>query len=281
MARFADAQDPTSALNDAQVKSLAFADFLGAETNPSEVIANNLKGKDSVGWLRRTIRGVKETGDPDVAEGLVHGIFDSAWNNAGGNSGDPISFKAFRDYLYTPLGGRRQGQSPIQMLISEGLITDTQRIRLDRLMSTSVKTEAEIIGYVDKLERLMSDGINLENLTGEQIVKEIELLPKRASDPAMILGGAAQEPGRATAKRIMEEKEVMLDNPNMWARLMIRITGSRMGASISEGVKKVLMIKGEGAQLQGCRCGCSSPGNSRQQNAPLRVSKHYLGSLKR
>ena len=257
-ARFADAQDPTSALNKEQVKSLAFADFLGADTNPSAVIADNLKGKDGVGWLRRTIRGAKETGDPEVAEGLVHGIFDSAWAHAGGNSRDPMSFKAFRDYLYTPLGGRSGGPSPIQMLISEGLITDTQRIRLDRLMSSSVKTEAEIIGYVDKFEQLMSQGVNLERLTGKEIVEELELLPKRAMDPATILGDAAQEAGRATARRVLDEKEVMLDNPNMWARLMIRITGSRMGASISEGVKKVLGIKGEGAQLQAAAAGAQA-----------------------
>lgn len=257
-ARFADAQDPDSALTKEQVKSLAFADFLGADTNPSEVVANNLEGKDGIGWLRRTIRGVKETGDPEVAEGLVQGIFDSAWNHAGGNSRDPMSFKAFRDYLYSPLGGRRGGQSPIQMLISEGLITDTQRIRLDKLMSTSVKTEAEIIQYVDKFEQLMSTGVNLENLTGEEIVKQLELLPRRAMDPAIILGDTAQEAGRATARRIMDEKEVMLDNPGLWARLMIRITGSRMGAAISEGVKKVLGIKGEGAQLQAAAAGAQA-----------------------
>ena len=257
-ARFKDAQDPNSALSKGQAKSLLLASFLGAESNPASVIADNLSGKDSLQWLRKTIREVKKANDPELSDGLVQGIFDAAWNNAGGNNRDPMSFRAFRDYLYNPLGGRRGGPSPIQMLIKEGLITDTQRIRLDRLMSDSVKAEAEIGGYVDKLEQLMSKGVNLEELTGEELVRQIELLPEKALDERLLIGDTVGAAGRDTARRITRQDELMLDNPGVIARLMIRITGSRMGASISEGVKKVLGIKGEGAQLQAAAAGAQA-----------------------
>jgi hypothetical protein len=279
-ARFADAQDPTSALTKAEENSLALASFLGADSSPGTVIATGIgdPGKrtpGSVSWFRKTMKEAVETGDPRVREGFSQAVFDAAWNYAGGNSNGPFSFKMMADYLYTPLGGRRGGPSPLQIMRKEGLLSDPQVLRLDSLVAKSSKIEAEIADYVNKFEELLSRGVNLENLTGKQLVEELDLIPRRIDKPGWVLGDPVQGASWRATRKIREQEGVMLDNPGILARFMVRVLGSRIGAATGTGIKKIFGITGEGSQLQAAAAGAAAM-DSAVNRTPLSAYQNII-----
>ena len=279
-ARFADAQNPDSALTSAEENSLALASFLGANSSPGTVIATGIgdpgsRTPGSVSWFRKTMKEAVETGDPKVREGFTQSVFDAAWNYAGGNSDGPFSFKMMADYLYTPLGGRRGGPSPLQLMRKEGLLSDPQVLRLDSLVAKSSKIEAEIADYVSKFEELLSRGANLEKLTGKQLVEELDLIPRRIDKPGWVLGDPVQGASWMATRKIREQEGVMLDNPGILARFMVRVLGSRVGAATGTGIKKIFGITGEGSQLQAAAAGAAAM-DSAVNRTPLSAYQNII-----
>jgi hypothetical protein len=279
-ARFADAQNPDSALTSAEENSLALASFLGANSSPGTVIATGIgdpgsRTPGSVSWFQKTMKEAVETGDPKVREGFIQSVFDAAWNYAGGNSDGPFSFKMMADYLYTPLGGRRGGPSPLQLMRKEGLLSDPQVLRLDSLVAKSSKIEAEIADYVSKFEELLSRGANLEKLTGKQLVEELDLIPRRIDKPGWVLGDPVQGASWRATRKIREQEGVMLDNPGILARFMVRVLGSRVGAATGTGIKKIFGITGEGSQLQAAAAGAAAM-DSAVNRTPLSAYQNII-----
>tara|TARA_R110002167_G_scaffold59270_8_gene167867 strand:- start:6282 stop:10892 length:4611 start_codon:yes stop_codon:yes gene_type:complete len=203
-------------------EAATLSEWVPPGSNPGIYIAKTIgdpdKGRsaDAQGNFERLLKAARDTGDPELLNGIKQSVFDAAWTyGQGGDATKVLDFTKMKSWLTSSMG--RKTDSPLTVL-SEATMPN----------GSPVLTEVERI----RLFQFLNDGIKVQNIVA-----------RKASTNPDDLNRAMWGKGKLT------DTTDVIDNPGIFTGMTIRVMGSRMGVGVSKAIQKLPFMGSSGAEL--------------------------------